>query len=285
MSTPHHTHFEQIAEAIAFLQANFQNQPSLEEVAAAVHLSPYHFQRLFSEWAGVSPKKFVQYLSLGYAKSQLKNRQTLLHTAHATGLSGTGRLHDLFVQLEGMTPGDYKNGGAALHINYQCAETLFGPVLVASTPKGICHLQFISDKNTGLQALQSRFPQAHYHSQTDKHQQQALEIFQADWQNLKQIKLHLAGTPFQLKVWECLLKIPQGEVQSYGGLAQALGQPNAARAVGSALGTNPVAFLIPCHRVIQNTGQLGGYRWGSVRKAALLAWEACQQEQYSLASC
>lgn len=280
MVSQQHLDFERIAQAIAFIQNHFQAQPTLEEIAAAVHLSPYHFQRLFSEWAGVSPKKFVQYLSINYAKSRLREQQSLLDTAYETGLSGTSRLHDLFVHIEGMTPGAYKNGGAPLTLRYQFAETLFGSVLVASTPKGVCHLQFISDQNTALQELKHHFPQAHYICQSDAHQQQALGIFQADWQNLKQVKLHLAGTPFQLKVWECLLKIPQGGVQSYGGLAQALGQPKAARAVGSAIGKNPVAFLIPCHRVIQNTGQFGGYRWGSVRKAAMLSWEACQQEQH-----
>jgi AraC family transcriptional regulator, regulatory protein of adaptative response / methylated-DNA-[protein]-cysteine methyltransferase len=267
--------YQRIAAAIDYIQQNFKLQPSLNDVAAAVHMSPFHFQRLFSDWAGVSPKKFIQYLSLDYAKTLLNNeRATLLDTAYATGLSGAGRLHDLFVTIEGMTPGEYKQGGQQLRINYCFADSPFGKLIVASTAKGICHMQFEEDENQGLADLIAHFPNAEFHQLTDQLQQDALFIFQKDWRQMRQIKLHLNGTPFQLKVWQSLLTIPEGRLSSYGQLAEKIKHPKASRAVGTAIGHNPVAFLIPCHRVIQSSGKLGGYRWGLTRKSALLGWEA-----------
>lgn len=278
MKVQEEINFNRITEAIHYIQANFKNQPGLEEVAEKVNLSPFHFQRLFSEWAGTSPKRFLQYISLGYAKQLLKENQSLFDTAMETGLSGTGRLHDLFINIEGMTPGDYKNGGENLHINYSFAESPFGNVIVASTPNGICHLAFNEDETAAIRNLQTRFPAANYKQIMDSAQQNALFIFNHDWNKIQQIKLHLRGSDFQLKVWESLLKIPMGKLSTYGTIAKNLANPNASRAVGTAIGDNPVAFLIPCHRVIQGSGALGGYHWGVARKTAMIGWEAAKTE-------
>ena len=269
--------YDRIAEAIDFIQTRFQSQPSLDDVASHVHLSPYHFQRLFSDWVGTSPKKFLQYISINYAKNLLKDNASLQDAALDTGLSGASRLHDLFVQIEGMTPGEFKNGGEQLHIRHSIAQTPFGDVLVASTDKGICHMAFCDDTAEAIDKLMGHFPNAHYQQSSDEMQRNALLIFKQNGHELKQVKLHLKGTEFQLKVWEALLKIPAGQLISYGQLAQRIDKPKAARAVGTANGDNPVAFLIPCHRVIQSSGALGGYHWGLSRKAAMIGWEAVQQ--------
>ncbi len=269
--------YQRIALAIDYINENFKNQPSLDDIAAAIGISHFHFQRLFKEWAGVSPKKFIQYLSIGYAKNLLKNEGvTLLDAAHETGLSGTSRLHDLFINIEGMTPGEFKNGGEKLTINYRFAETPFGKIIVASTSKGVCHISFEEDENIALSDLSKRFPRAKYHQMLDKFQRDALLIFQDDWQQLDRIRLHLKGTDFQLKVWETLLTIPMGELTTYGSIARIINKPKASRAVGTAIGNNPVAFLIPCHRVIQKSGSLGGYMWGTTRKSAIIGWEASE---------
>ena len=268
------TNFKRIEEAIGYISENFKSQPGLDELAKKVNLSPFHFQRLFNDWAGVSPKKFLQFISLEHAKSMLKEQATLFDTAIETGLSGTSRLHDLFMKIEGMTPGEFKNGGEALTINYSYAETPFGNILVASTSKGICHMAFASDENDGLEELKKKFPKAQYKQVVDLIQQNALYIFTQDWKKLSKIKLHLKGTPFQLKVWETLLKIPMGKLATYNNIANAIEHPKASRAVGSAIGDNPVAFLIPCHRVIQSTGTFGHYHWGDHRKTAMIGWEA-----------
>jgi len=271
------TNFHRIEEAIGYITTNFKSQPALDEVAEKIHLSPYHFQRLFTDWAGVSPKKFLQYISVEHAKNILKDKQaTLVDTAFETGLSGTGRLHDLFINIEGMTPGEYKNEGENLAINYSFAETPFGNILVASTSKGICYMAFADNEQEALIALQKNFPNAQYKQMVDLIQQNALYIFTKDWKNLGKIKLHLKGTAFQLKVWETLLKIPMGQLSTYGNIAGQLQNPKASRAVGSAVGDNPVAFLIPCHRVIQSTGAFGQYHWGNNRKTAMIGWEAAK---------
>ena len=278
MTEQDHINYNRIAEAIDYINQHFKEQPSLNDIAEHVHLSPFHFQRLFTDWAGVSPKKFMQYLSIEYAKQLLKDRQaTLFDTAYHTGLSGTGRLHDLFITIEGMTPGEYKNGGEKLYINYSFAESPFGNLIVASTQKGICHMAFYDSKSEGLSKLNDRFPNAAYNQMVDTQQQNALFIFQKDWSKLDQIKLHLNGTPFQLKVWETLLKIPMGNLTTYGSIAKAIEKPDASRAIGTAIGSNPVAYLIPCHRVIQSTGTIGGYMWGPTIKSAIIGWEAAQQ--------
>lgn len=269
------TDYERIKKAIEFIHSNFQQQPDLDAVAKEVYLSPFHFQRLFKDWAGVSPKKFLQYISLQHAKKLLR-QHTVSDTAFETGLSGSSRLHDLFINIEGMTPGEYKNGGEQLHINYSFAESPFGNIIVASTTKGICHLAFADDEKDALQQLQSQFPKAAFRQVVDTIQQNALFIFTQDWKNLSKIKLHLKGTPFQIKVWEALLKIPMGDVSTYSGIANTINNPSASRAVGTAIGDNPVAFLIPCHRVIKSTGELGQYHWGSIRKTAMIGWEAAK---------
>lgn len=274
MATRKISDYQRVEKAIQFINSNFASQPSLDEIAEATHLSPHHFQKMFSRWAGVSPKKFMQYISLNHAKGLLKSQMTLGEAAHATGLSGTGRLHDLFVNIEGMTPGEYKNGGANLLINYSFAESPFGQLIVASTGKGICHMHFETSKTDGLHKLKQRFPKATCRENNDPAQQAALSIFQSPWDNPKQVKLHLKGSPFQLKVWESLLKIPKGALSSYGQIAENIDNPRASRAVGTAIGNNPVAFLIPCHRVIQNSGKIGGYMWGPERKTAIIGWEA-----------
>ncbi len=275
MSDQDHLNYNRIAQAISYINEHFREQPSLEEVASHVHLSPYHFQRLFKEWAGVTPKKFLQYVSIENAKKILdESSATVFEATMETGLSGTGRLHDLFVNIEGMTPGEYKNGGKQLTINYSYAETPFGMVLIASTFKGLCHIAFADDDEKALYELKSRFPNAHYHQRVDQSQLNALMIFTNDWSQVSKIKLHLKGTDFQLKVWEALLKIPQGKLATYGSVAKTIDKPKAARAVGTAIGSNPIAFLIPCHRVIQSSGKIGGYMWGSTRKTAIIGWEA-----------
>lgn len=277
MPTQEALNYDRIATAIDHITAHYQEQPGLDELAAKVHLSPFHFQKLFTEWAGVSPKKFLQYITVEHAKGLLRNgRTTLFDAAFHTGLSGAGRLHDLFVGIEGMTPGEYRNGGAALTIHYAFAESRFGNLLVASTTKGICHLAFTDDGSGALQRLEQVFPNATFLQRVDLFQQDALSIFRQDWTSVERVRLHLRATPFQLKVWETLLKVPMGELATYGDLAEHIGSPGAARAVGTAIGDNPVAFLIPCHRVIQRSGKLGGYRWGATRKAALIGWESAR---------
>lgn len=275
MTTQETINYRRIAEAIDYIRHNFRRQPALEDIAEHVHVSPYHFQRLFTEWAGVSPKKFLQYLSVEYAKSMLHGgRATVADAAFETGLSGTGRLHDLFVSIEGMTPGEFRNGGSALAVSYSFAGSPFGDVLVASTLKGVCHLAFADDRDEALRQLHDRFPNATYTPATDAFQQDALYIFNHDWRELPRIRLHLKGTPFQLKVWEALLSIPAGKLSTYAAVADVVGNAAASRAVGTAVGANPVAFLIPCHRVIKATGEFGGYHWGGTRKMAMIGWEA-----------
>jgi len=268
--------YQRIEKAIHYLNEHFREQPGLEELARQVHVSPFHFQRMFKDWAGVSPKKFLQYISTSHAKSLLKQNHSLSDVSFETGLSGTGRLHDLFISIEGMTPGEYKNGGAALQISFSFAETPFGNIIVASTGKGICHLAFADEEQKALEELKALFPNAALKQVVDTIQQNALFIFTQDWKNLEKIRLHLKGTAFQLKVWEALLKIPMGQLTTYGNIASAVGNEKASRAVGSAVGDNPVAFLIPCHRVIQSTGVLGQYHWGSNRKTAMIGWEAAK---------
>jgi len=277
MNEQQEINYNRIAEAIEYIKTNFKDQPNLDEVAEQVHLSPFHFQRLFSEWAGTTPKKFLQYTSIEHAKKLLKDQQTtLFDTAFETGLSGTGRLHDLFVNIEGMTPAEYKNGAKNLSINYSFAESPFGNLIVATTPKGVCYMAFDNDEANALNDLKQKFPNATFQRKLDLLQQNALFIFQNDWSKLPEIKLHLKGTEFQLKVWETLLKIPMGKLSTYGSIAEKIGNANASRAVGTAIGSNPVAFLIPCHRVIQSSGNIGGYMWGNTRKTAIIGWESAK---------
>ena len=263
MTIQEEINYSRIAEAISYIKENFKEQPSLEQIAEHVNLSPFHFQKMFTDWAGNTPKKFLQYISTEYAKRLLKeNQASLFDVAFETGLSGTSRLHDMFVTFEGMTPAEYKNGGKSLAINYSFSESPFGSLIVASTTKGVCYMAFEDDEEKAFNNLIRKFPNAAFATKLDVNQQNALFIFQNDWSKLPQIKLHLKGTAFQLKVWESLLKIPMGRLSSYGTIAEKIGFPGASRAIGTAIGSNAIAFLIPCHRVIQSSGTLGGYMWG-----------------------
>ena|SRR5690606_8024135 len=267
--------YNRIAKAIAFVQQHYRSQPSLSEIAAHVHVSPDHFQRMFQEWAGVSPKKFLQYIGVNHAKKLLGQQQaTLFDTSFALGMSSTSRLHDLFIQVEGMTPAEYKHGGKNLYISYNVYPTIFGDVLIASTVKGVCFVAFETEDIPLEKQLFSNFSQAKFVQQDQPMHQEVLAFFKQDWKNLPQIKLHLRGTPFQLKVWEALLKIPTGKLSTYKEIATNIQHEKASRAVGTAIGSNPIAFLIPCHRVIQSSGLISGYRWGTERKSALIGWES-----------
>ncbi|WP_199724467.1 methylated-DNA--[protein]-cysteine S-methyltransferase [Taibaiella sp. KBW10] len=283
MNTQEQQDYQRIAEAIDFIKTHFRKQPGLEEIAAQVHMSPFHFQRLFTEWAGTSPKKFLQYISLEHAKGLLKAEQqaSLFDAAYETGLSSTSRLHELFIKIEGMSPASYKNGAAQLTIHYDFFPSPFGKVIIAATDIGICYMAFEEEESFAVEKLQTYFPHASFTKETNLLQQQALSIFDHKEAPLPEIKLHLKGTPFQLKVWEALLKIPMGQLTTYGTLAKQIEQPNASRAVGTAIGSNPIAFLIPCHRVIQATGNFGGYMWGPTRKTAIIGWEQAQIETTS----
>jgi len=280
MRSQQELNYNRIADAIRFIKKNYRTQPKLEEIAEHINMSPFHFQRMFSEWAGTTPKRFLQYLNIEYAKKILKETHaTLFDTACELGLSGTGRLHDLFINIEEMTPGEYKNGGLALNINYSFADTPFGKIIAASTDKGVCHMAFVDEgERRAFDHLRSIFPNAKYVLSPDTKQQHALSVFDRDWNRLEEIKLHLKGTEFQLKVWETLLKIPAGGLATYADLATKSGYNGACRAVGTAVGKNPVAFLIPCHRVIKATGEPGNYHWGEMRKNAIIGWEAAHKD-------
>lgn len=283
MKTQREVDDDRMKAAIWFLIKNYTTQPKLNEIAEQVHMSSFHFQRMFQEWVGVTPKQFVQYLSVEHAKKMLKETQaTLSDTTHELGFSGTSRLHDLFINIEGMTPGEYKNGGENLSINYTFSDTPFGNVIVASTNKGICHMTFADNgRDEALDRLKSSFPNATYNYLLDIKQQNALSVFTQDWSKLQEIKLHLKGTDFQLKVWETLLKVPPGGLTTYSDLALQSGYKRAQRAVGTALGCNPVVFLIPCHRVIKASGIIGNYHYGEERKNAMIGWEAAKKNVYA----
>jgi AraC family transcriptional regulator, regulatory protein of adaptative response / methylated-DNA-[protein]-cysteine methyltransferase len=276
------TNYQRVEKAIVYIRQHARQQPGLDEVAEHVSLSPYHFQRLFTDWAGVSPKKFLQFLSLNHAKTLLThNRLSISEVADETGLSGTSRLHDLFVSIEAMTPAEYRDGGRALSIRYSTHETRFGRVVVATTDKGICDLQFIGTDAAGEALLRRHWPNARLVPLTMPVHLAAVAAFAsltASEAAPTSVRLHLKGTDFQLKVWEALLCIPDGKVAAYGDVARLAQTPTAVRAVGSAIGSNPVAYLIPCHRVIQKAGGLGGYAWGEARKAALLFSETVHSE-------
>lgn len=280
MKAQEHANYERIAKAIDYIERHFKEQPNLDDVAASVHLSPFHFQRLFTDWAGISPKKFLQYTSLAYAKRILRENGeiTLFDAAYETGLSGTSRLHDLFVKIEGMTPAEYKNGGKDLVIHYDFFDSPFGRLIVGSTHKGVCHMAFYEAEEHAVAVLNAKFPNASLRREPDALKQDALAVFKSDWGKLPKVKLHLKGSEFQIKVWEALLKIPMGRLVTYGTIARQIEMPTASRAVGTAIGSNPVAFLIPCHRVIQSTGSFGGYMWGATRKTAMIGWEGAQNE-------
>lgn len=267
-------HYQRVAKAITYINEHATEQPKLNDIANAIHLSPYHFHRLFKEWAGITPKAFLQYSSLSHAKRLLKENETIEEATFQTGLSSSSRLHDLFVNIEGMTPGEFKNGGEALRIRYQFFESPFGEVLAASTGKGICNLFFTDDEEQALRELRQHWSQADISEGEDEHLRNLRHIFSKNADDLDEIKLHIQGTDFQIKVWEALLRIPAGKLVTYSDVARSINNAKASRAVGSALARNPVAYLIPCHRVIKKVGGIGEYRWGDTRKTVIIGWEA-----------
>lgn len=281
------TDYQRVAQAIQFLEQHYHEQPSLEDLATRLALSPFHLQRLFTQWAGVSPKRFVQYLTAEHAKHLLNNAHSVLDATYETGLSSPSRLHDLLIATEAVTPGEFKQQGAGLQIAYGRHATPFGDCLLAATARGVCQLLFLEENGWEQAVAELR---AQWQAATlveDPTQTQPLidQIFPTNGKNGKRtLSLLLKGTNFQLKVWNALLQIPAGAAWSYQDVAHAMGQPNAARAVGSAIGANPIGYLIPCHRVIRKSGVVQDYRWGPTRKKALLAWESAQHELRSQAA-
>ncbi|MFQ5640255.1 MAG: methylated-DNA--[protein]-cysteine S-methyltransferase [bacterium] len=269
--------YQRIEQAIRFLENNLHRQPSLQEVAQSVYVSEHHFQRLFSRWVGISPKRFLQYLTKEYAKRLLRNSGSLLDVTYETGLSSPGRLHDLFVTCEGMTPGEFKNQGEGCHIDWGVHPTPFGVCLLAVTERGVCGLNFVTASETEeLSAIKKRWHKAVFYESPQKTAPLVSHIFQPSNGAQKPLHVHLKGTNFQIKVWEALLKIPYGKVVAYEDIADFIGKPKAVRAVANAVAKNPVPFLIPCHRVIRKLGDFGGYQGGTARKKAILGWEAAQ---------
>lgn len=274
--------YRRIEQAIIYLEENALDQPSLDDVAEHIGLSSYHFQRLFKSWAGVSPKRFLQYLTIENAKKLLRDSVSVLDASLDVGLSGPSRLHDLFVSIEAMTPGEYKVKGRDLNINYGFHPTPFGECLLAITSRGICTLAFVDPetRDTALSELRANWQEATLVEDQKMGKEAIKRIFgQTHEQTQTPLKVLLRGTNFQVKVWEALLRIPEGTTVSYGTLAEAIGHPGAHRAVGTAAGHNPVAYLIPCHRVLRSNGDIGGYHWGTTRKRAILAREAACSEQ------
>ncbi|MBW3844931.1 bifunctional transcriptional activator/DNA repair enzyme AdaA [Aeromonas hydrophila] len=272
--------YARIADAIRFIASQVARQPTLDEIAAHVHLSPFHFQRLFSRWAGVTPKRYLQVLTLERAKALLQESRPLLEVADTLGLSSGSRLYDHFVQLEAVTPGEYKQRGAGLVIDHGVHDTPFGQAFVALTPRGVCNFSFLDEKapQTPLSALAQSWPEAELREAPSRTQGVIHTMFDSSKAPDRPISLHVSGTNFQISVWRALLQIPPAKVVSYAQVASAVGNPKAARAVGLAVGANPVALMIPCHRVIQQNGKLGGYHWGETRKQAIHAWEAARYE-------
>jgi AraC family transcriptional regulator of adaptative response/methylated-DNA-[protein]-cysteine methyltransferase len=263
-----------IEQALAYVENNARRQPELGEIAAAVGMSEYHFQRVFTRWAGISPKRFLQFITRENAKQLLDSSENLLHTTYQVGLSSLGRLHDLFVTTEAVTPGQYKSRGAGLTIRYGLHPTPFGRCILGLTERGICHLGFVQDgEGEAIDALVAEWPQARMLEDHRATAPLVAPIFDLARRSSRPLYLHLRGTNFQIQVWEALLRIPAGQVTTYGQIATRIGRPAATRAVGSAVGHNPVAVLIPCHRVIRSLGEFGNYRYGAARKAALLAHE------------
>jgi AraC family transcriptional regulator of adaptative response/methylated-DNA-[protein]-cysteine methyltransferase len=276
--------YRRIEKALRFLHANFQRHPSLAETAAHVHLSGFHFERLFQRWAGTSPKRFLQFLTADYAKAVLRQSESVLEAAHATRLSGSGCRHDLFLNCEAVTPGTCKQRGNGIVIRYGIHVTPFGDCLFALTEKGLCALRFVREKSAvaEIAELRSEWCGAAFLQDQKLAGETARRLFQpANHGESAQFHLHLRGTNFQLKVWQILLSMPSGTLATYSKIAALTGCPRAARAVGTAIGKNPVAFLIPCHRVIQSLGTLGNYRWGAERKAAIVGWEAAGGKWFS----
>ncbi len=275
--------YQRIEQAIIFLEKNFHHQPTLKEIADSVYVSEYHFQRLFSSWVGISPKRFLQYLTKEYAKRLLKESRNVLDVSFETGLSSPGRLHDLFVNCEAVTPGEFKDQGEGLRIEYGIHPTPFGDILLATTARGICWLSFVKKDGPEqeIQNLQKSWPKGEFCENASETKKLANRVFAISYNGStkpQSFNLFLKGTNFQIKVWEALLKIPAGQVVSYEDVAAYIGKPKAVRAVANAVGSNPIPFIIPCHRVIRKIGEFGGYAGGTARKKALLGWEAARYQ-------
>ncbi len=271
-----HQYYRRVEKAIHFMVERQQQQPSLAEIASYVGVSDHHFQRIFSEWAGVSPKRFMQFLTKEHAKAMLREAESVNQVAYEVGLSGSGRLHDLMVSCEAMTPGEIKQQGAELLIEYGYAMTPFGFAMLACTERGLCHLMFNDDMVQAQADLRANWPQASFNQVQAQADVYVQRIFTGGYSG-KPLHLLLKGTNFQIKVWEALIRLQPGQMLSYGQLAQRLDMPKAARAVGSAVGANNIGFLIPCHRVIRESGELSNYRWGTERKAMIQGWEAAKR--------
>jgi AraC family transcriptional regulator, regulatory protein of adaptative response / methylated-DNA-[protein]-cysteine methyltransferase len=269
-----------IEKAIRYLESNYREQPSLDDLAHHLGLSPFHFQRLFRRWVGISPKRFLQFLTVEYAKGLLDESRSLLDVTYESGLSSPGRLHDLFVTIEAMTPGEFKNRGDGLVIYWGIHQSPFGDCLLAVTDRGICGLAFVDrNQRAVLMDLKSRWPNADFIEKPSMTKKIADNIFKFEKSDsASPIKLLLLGTNFQLKVWEALIRIPSGHLCSYEDVAKMAGSGNAIRAAANAVAANPISYLIPCHRVIQKMGVFGNYHWGATRKKAIIAFEAARRE-------
>lgn len=268
------TDYQRIEKAIKYIEENFRSQPSLEDIAKHIHLSQFHFQKLFTKWAGISPKKFLEVLTLDYTKKRLEESEDIFDAIYDSGLSSTSRLHELFVNIEAITPSEFKKLGSNLKIKFGFHETIFGLALIAITTRGICALHFIepNKKKEFLKNLKRDWPNAEF-IQDQRNTKKVIEnIFNNNGSD--KLNLLVKGTNFQIQVWKALLKIPSGNITSYEKIARYIRHPKATRAVGSAIGKNPISFIIPCHRVINKLGVIGNYRWGRERKKAILAWEA-----------
>jgi len=271
--------YRRVEKAIQFIEDNLTSQPTLEDIAKSVHLSKYHFDRLFKRWAGVSPIQFLQFLTLDYTKQKLAESKSVLDASLDAGLSGPGRLHDLFVTFEAMTPGDFKRQGADLNISYGFGDSPFGDCLLAFTERGICHLSFVEGnaRSSALDGLFDMWSGALYIESTEAVNKTIQRIFNiGTTEDMRPFHLLLRGTNFQMNVWKALLNIPEGRVVSYQDIASSLGRPRSVRAVAQAVSVNPIAYLIPCHRVIRKSGKTHQYRWGNARKKALIGWEAAR---------
>lgn len=279
MSTQQHIDYQRIEQAIQFIEHNFQRQPALKEIAEAVNLSEFHFDRMFTKWAGTSPQRFMRFLSKEYAKNVLNETKDLLDTTVEMGFSSSSRLHDLFVTYEAMTPAEYKRKGEGLTVQYGSHETPFGFAFIATTSRGILELTFLSDRDSDdeLIRLKNEFPKAEFVENQDVTSIFISQVF-TESDGKKPLTMLLRGTNFQIKVWEALLKIPSGRLACYEDIAKLIDKPTAQRAVGTAIGANNIAYLIPCHRVIQKVGTTGNYRWGAYRKKAILGWEGAKVE-------
>lgn len=289
--TGQNINYQRIEQAITYLQQNFHHQPELDEVAEKVHISPFHFQRLFSEWAGISPKRFLQFLTVDFLKGKIQETRNLLDAAEAAGLSSQSRVYDLFTTLEAVTPHEYKANGAGITIEYGFHETPFGMCLLGVTERGVCWLAFLKEdeEKAALEAMKEHWHKSLFHCNQELTRTFIKRIFPhssslgravPEVQNQSKLHLLVKGTNFQVKVWEALLRLPEGSVTTYQDIARSIHNPNALQAVGSAVGANHIAYLIPCHRVIRKDGILGEYRWSPARKKSIIGWEMAKASGY-----